>query len=163
MHVGVARVALHLGGSDDPAVTDFLIVATGFQIDLAACPELAALAPAIATWGDRYTPPPALERPHLARYPYLGPGFELQPRTPSDPAALARIHLFNFGATASHGALTGEIPGIDIGAQRLATAIVAAIFREDLDHMRRALDAFAEPELEPTPFFSPQHLKGTPP
>jgi cation diffusion facilitator CzcD-associated flavoprotein CzcO len=158
-----ARVALRLGGTEDPAVADFLIVATGFQIDLAACPELAALAPAIATWGDRHTPPPALERPHLARYPYLGPGFELQPRTASDPAALARIHLFNFGATASHGALTGEIPGIDIGAERLANAIVAAIFREDLDHMRRALDAFAEPELEPTPFFSPQHLKGTPP
>ncbi|HUA56998.1 MAG TPA: NAD(P)/FAD-dependent oxidoreductase [Candidatus Sulfotelmatobacter sp.] len=158
-----ARVALRLDGTSEPVGADFLIVATGFQIDLATCPELAALAQAIATWGDRHAPPAALERPHLARYPYLGPGFELQPRTPSDPPALARIHLFNFGATASHGALTGEIPGVDIGAARLTDAIAAAIFREDLDHMRRQLDAFAEPELEPTPFFAPEHLKGTPP
>ena len=162
-HRDGTRVVLRLDGAAELVAADFLIVATGFQIDLAACPELAAVAPAIATWGDRYTPPPALDRPHLARYPYLGPGFELQPRTPSDPAALARIHLFNFGATASHGALTGEIPGIDVGAERLTGAIAAAIFREDLAHMRRELDAFAEPELEPTPFFSPQHLKGTPP
>ena len=56
---------------------------------------------------------------------------------------------------ASQGALTGEIPGVNVGAERLTTAIVAAIFCEDLDHMRRELDAFAEPELESTPFYVP--------
>src|SRR5260221_4712961 len=149
------RVALRIDGDATPRNADFLIVATGFSIDLRACRELAALAPAIATWGDRYTPPPALARPHLALYPYLGAGFELQRRTSDAPAALERIHLFNIAAMASIGAVTGEIPGIGYGADRLSTAIAAAIFREDIADMRRELDAFAEPELESTPFFVP--------
>lgn len=151
------RVVLTVGASDTRDA-DFLIVATGFRIDLAHCRELAALAPHIATWGDRYAPPEALRRPHLACYPYLGPGFELQRRAPSDPPALERIHLFNIAAMPSLGAVTGEIPGVDYGAERLTGAIAAAIFREDLDHMKRALDAFAEPELESTPFFAPGNL-----
>ncbi len=152
------RVRLTIAPDDVSRDADFLIVATGFRIDLAHCRELAAVAPRIATWGDRYAPPAALRRPHLAVYPYLGPGFELQRRAPSDPPALERIHLFNIGSMASLGSLTSEIPGVDYGAALLTGAIAAAIAREDLDHMKRALDAFAEPELESTPFFAPDRL-----
>ncbi|MBI3516139.1 MAG: NAD(P)/FAD-dependent oxidoreductase [Proteobacteria bacterium] len=150
-----ARVVVRIEGDATPRDADFLVVATGFAIDLRACRELAALAPEIATWGDRYTPPPALARPHLALYPYLGDGFELQRRRLDGPAELERIHVFNIAAMPSIGAVTGEIPGIGYGADRLTAAIAAAIFREDIAHMRRELDAFAEPELESTPFFVP--------
>jgi cation diffusion facilitator CzcD-associated flavoprotein CzcO len=149
------RVVLTMVGDPTPRDADFLIVATGFAVDLRQCRELAALAPAIATWGDRYTPPPDLERPYLAPYPYLGPGFELQRRAAGDPPEIERIHLFNFGAMASIGAVPGEIPGVGAGADRLTTAIAQAIFREDIGHMRRELDAFAEPELADTPFYVP--------
>ena len=32
---------------------------------------------AIALWSDRYTPPADEQDDRLARYPYLGPGYEL--------------------------------------------------------------------------------------
>ena len=148
------HVALRLGdGATRNA--DFLIVATGFAIDLHDCYELAALAPEIATWGDRYTPPAALRRPELARHPYLGRGFELQRRRPESPHGLERIHLFNVAALGSEGSVSGEIPGVNYGAERLTTAIAAAFFREDFAHLMHELDAFAEPELESTPFYAP--------
>ncbi len=145
-------VALTL--DDATAEADFLIVGTGFRVDLAATPELAHLADRIATWGDRYTPPPGLARPDLARYPYLGPGFELIGRDAEAPGDLGRIHLFNYGAHASHRGLSGDVPGIDGGSEKLSARIVEALFREDLGHARRTLDAYAEPELEATPFFT---------
>jgi cation diffusion facilitator CzcD-associated flavoprotein CzcO len=147
-------VALRLAEEDASRAADFLILGTGFRVDLSGCRELGDLVPLIAAWGDRYEPPPALRLPALARLPYLGSGFELQERRPGTCPEIGRIHLFNHGATASLGAVAGDIPGIDFGAERLAAAITAAFFREDLGHVRAELEAFAEPELEGTPFFA---------
>jgi cation diffusion facilitator CzcD-associated flavoprotein CzcO len=130
---------------------DFLILGTGFAVDLAMRPELAALAPAVATWADRYAP--ARQRPGLGRYPYLGAGFELQERAPGALLGLGRIHLFNHGAQLSHGTLASDIPGVSVGAGRLADALARAFFREDQAEIRQALDRFDEPELAGTPFF----------
>jgi FAD-dependent urate hydroxylase len=150
------RVAYRVGGESAPRFADFLIAATGFRVDLAEQPEFAAIAASIATWGDRYAPPPELRRPELARYPYLGPGFELTEREPGTLQWLNRVHLFNYGAHLSHRALSGDVPGVDAGADRLAHALAASLFREDLADHRQRLEAFAEPELEGTPFFAPE-------
>ncbi|MBV9784425.1 MAG: NAD(P)/FAD-dependent oxidoreductase [Acidisphaera sp.] len=151
-----AGVALVVGPDHRPASADFLVVGTGFRIDLAHAPELAEMLPQIATWGDRYEPPPALRRASLARYPWLGDGFELIEREPGACPSLGRVHLFNHAATASLGAIASDIPGVDGGAARLATHIVRHFFREDFAHVRAALEAFAEPELETTPFYVPE-------
>jgi len=133
---------------------DFLILGTGFAVKLRQRPELAPLAPAIATWADRHAP--ARARPALGRYPYLGPGFELIERVPGMLPGLGRIHLFNHGAQVSHGTLASDIPGTSVGAGRLADAIAQAFFREDQADIRAALDRFDEPELAGTPFFVPR-------
>lgn len=147
------KVALHL--ADGTARRhDFLILATGFAVDLQLRPELASLAPAIATWADRHAP--ARARPALGRHPYLGPGFDLLAREPGMLPGLERIHLFNHGAQVSHGTLASDIPGTSVGAGRLADAIVQAFFREDQAAIRAALDRFDEPELAGTPFFVPR-------
>ena len=148
------EVVLRFASDGSLQRADFLILGTGFLIDLHGCRELRALVPEIATWADRYTPPPEQRHPDLSRFPYLGPGFEFLERRPGACPDLSRIHLFNFGADASLGAVSGDIPGVVFGADRLAAAMVEAFFREDLAHVRRALDAFAEPELEGTPFFA---------
>ena len=135
---------------------DFLVVATGFQVDAAAIPELMEFAPHIARWSDRYAPPAGLARPALARAPYLGPGFELQPRGTEAPAELSRIHLVNHGASVSHGAIASDIPGVAIAGERVAQALAASFFRQDIAMVRRDLEAFDEPELKDTPFFRPQ-------
>ena len=48
-------------------------------------------------------------------------------------AGLERIHVFNWGATMSHGALAGDIPGLQIGAERLAHGIARDLLVEDAD------------------------------
>jgi cation diffusion facilitator CzcD-associated flavoprotein CzcO len=132
---------------------DFLIVATGFAIDTDRIAELGRLAPHVARWSDRYRPPAELSRPALAKAPYLGPGFELQPRTPGAPPELSRIHLVNYGAHVSHGAIASDIPGVAVSGERLALALTQSFFREDIAEVRRDLEAFDEPELKDTPFF----------
>jgi FAD-dependent urate hydroxylase len=150
-------VALDLAGGA-AAAADFLILGTGYAVDLARVAEIAALAPSIATWGDRYTPPPGLERPEIARSPWLGDGFELTERVPGDCPGLGRIHLFNHAAFASLGAIASDIPGASTGAERLAHAVAAHLFVEDIDDIRARLEAYAEPELQDTPFFVPEQV-----
>jgi len=47
-------------------------------------------------------------------------------------------------------------PGRHIAAERVAGAIVTSLFREDIHHMRRKVEAYNEPELAGTPFFVPE-------
>ena len=51
---------------------DFLICGTGIEMDFARRPELVRIAGDIATWADRYTPPPEERDQRLAKFPYLG-------------------------------------------------------------------------------------------
>ena len=163
VHLGQPVLAARRDGAevvlDTPAGArrhDFLIVGTGFQVDLTHVPELAAFAPHIARWADRYAPPPELARNDLAQFPYLGPGFELLPRDAAAPPELNRIHLMNYGAHASFGGIASDIPGVAVAGDRLGDAITRHFFREDFPKMRAAVEAFDEPELEGTPFFVPR-------
>jgi len=149
-------VALDL--SSCAATADFLVVATGFTVDLARRPELADLAAHIALWRDACPPPPGLDRPELAAYPFLGDGFELTDREPGTCPALSRVHLFNHAAYGSMGPIASDIPGVSAAAGLLSTAIVRALFRADRAALQAQLEAFAESELESTPFFAPAAL-----
>jgi hypothetical protein len=61
--------------------------------------------------------------------------------------ALARIYCFNHPATLSHGKLSGDIPAVSEGAQRLARAIARSLFVEDREYHFARLQAFDTPEL----------------
>jgi cation diffusion facilitator CzcD-associated flavoprotein CzcO len=153
-------LAVTLLNQPAPRACDFLIVATGFAVDARAIPELKAFSNDIATWSDRYTPPPQLQRGDLARYPYLGPAFELQDSTSRENSLLTHIHLVNHGAALSHSAIASDIPGVNIAAERVATAITASLFRDDFAAMKQRVVDFDEPELEGTPFFVPPDERG---
>jgi len=152
------RVVLTLGPDPRKVSVDFVVLATGYRVDLASVPELAELAPHVATWGDVYQAPAGLERPDRARFPFLGDGFELTAREPGAPAGLSRVHLFNHGAFASLGAVASDIPGVSFGATRLSSRICGAFFAEDLGHVLGELAAFDEAELAQTPFFSAEQV-----
>ena len=137
------------GGSEQ---FDFLIVGTGFAVDLRREPIVAGFGDNIATWGDRYQPPAHLVRKGLETFPWVGAGFELQEREAGSLPGLDRIHLFNHAATASLGAIASDVPGANAGAQRLASRIVARFFSEDIDAVAAVLEAFSEPELAGTPY-----------
>ena len=152
-----AQVALTLGGTNPrEARHDFLIIGTGFRVDMAEVPALAALAPHIARWRDRYRPPPGLSRPEMEEFPFLGAGFELQPRSNAAPPELGLIHLVNYGAHVTHGGIASDIPGVVVAGERVARAILRGFMQAEWPGIRAALEAFDEPELETTPFFVPR-------
>ena len=145
-----AQVQLTLADRTDLA--DFLIVGTGFRVDLGQAPLFAEVADRVALWRDRFDPEQVAQRLHLGLYPWLGPGFELQAREPGDDA-LNRVHLLNHAASLSYGAVASDIPAISSAADRLATRIVAQLFGEAFTgHHQHLLAWEAEWELEKTPY-----------
>ena len=126
---------------------DFLIFGTGFKVELTNRPELAAVASHIRLWRDRFPVPADMRNDELETSPDLGDAFEFLEAEPGACPALARIHCFNFPATLSHGKLTGDIPAISEGADRLARGIVRALFVADRERHFADLQAFDTPEL----------------
>jgi cation diffusion facilitator CzcD-associated flavoprotein CzcO len=126
---------------------DFLIFGTGFKIDLTNRPELAAFEPHIRLWRDRFPTPDGMANGELEGSPDLGDAFEFLERARDSCPTLAKIHCFNFPATLSHGKLTGDIPAISEGADRLARGIVRSLFVADREKHFENLQAFDTPEL----------------
>jgi len=128
---------------------DAVIVCTGFDVNLMDRPEIAPFRGSIDTWRSHVSKAEARKFPEEARFPYLGDAFQLQGRA----KGLGRVHVFNWGATMSHGALAGDIPGVEIGANRLAQGIARDLFLEDAGLHHRRLLAHNEDELKPTKYF----------
>jgi hypothetical protein len=104
--------------------------------------------------------PLALVCEDLGRLPDLGLGFELVEKVPGRNPALGRVHLVSYGAPMSHADVASDMPGVNMAGERVAGAIVAALFQEDLAAMRRKIEAFDEPELQGTPFYVPPAERG---
>jgi cation diffusion facilitator CzcD-associated flavoprotein CzcO len=132
---------------------DAAVIAIGFDVDLVQRPELADFRAHILTWGDRVPAHEAEKHAEAARFPYLGPGMQMLEREPGAMPALANLHVFNWGVTMSHGALAGDIPGLQIGATRLAQAIVSDLFVADADEYFARMQLAEDEELKPTEFF----------
>ncbi|MNV60918.1 hypothetical protein D3C71_1534030 [compost metagenome] len=118
---------------------DYVIFATGFTVDAAQRPELAAIAPHLLLWRDLQQQP--------GSNPVLGAAFELQQRAPGSCPGLEHIHAFNFAAVATHGKLTSGIPSISDGARRLTQGLVASLFAEDQEEFLARFAAYDTPEL----------------
>lgn len=134
---------------------DAAILATGFDVDVAQRPEIAAFADAILLWQDRVLPSETERHPESARFPYLGSGFELLQREAARTPGIDHIHLFNYGVTQSHTAVAGDIPGLAIGAYRLSEAICRSLLIADIDIHERAMRAHEDGELRPTKRYVP--------
>jgi cation diffusion facilitator CzcD-associated flavoprotein CzcO len=134
---------------------DAAVVAIGFDVDLVQRHELASFREYILTWGDRVAPEQAAAHPEAARFPYLGDGMQMLERQIGTMPTLGSLHVFNWGVTMSHGALAGDIPGLGIGATRLANAIVRDLFVADTDEYFARMQVQEDEELKPTDFFVP--------
>jgi cation diffusion facilitator CzcD-associated flavoprotein CzcO len=134
---------------------DHLICATGYALDLAARPELRNLAGRIVLWRDRYQPPPEDAYPDLGTYPYLAPGYELQPLDPDDEW-ISRVHAFNFAAAASMGPHSTSIAGQKHALPRLLRALVQRLFLEQQDSIISDLRAYDEQDIVVPPAFQHQ-------
>jgi FAD-dependent urate hydroxylase len=129
---------------------DFLIVATGLDVDLARTPLLAPFADRIALWSDRYEPPPEERSERLARYPYLGPGLALAEKTTGAAPFLRDIHVFTWGSTMSFGPSGSSINGMKFAVPKLVHGITRDLYMADLDAHWASLQAYDTPEFEIT-------------
>ena len=125
---------------------DFLILATGFNVDWPKRPELAALRDHVALWKDRFAPPGGVPF-EQGDDPFLGPGLEFLQREPGAAPWVERIHCFTFPGFLSHGPVTGDIPAISVGAERIAAAIAGDLFVEDFERNFARMQAWTTPEL----------------
>lgn len=153
-HLASPIIALEESGDDLLLTTpkgqyrlDFLIFATGFGFDLTRRPELALFAPHIRLWGDRFTAPEGLASAELETTPDLAADYGFQEREPGRCPLLGRIHCFNHFSTLSHGKLSGDIPAVSEGAERLAHGIVRGLFVADRVKHFAELQAYDTPEL----------------
>lgn len=138
---------------------DAAVIAIGFDIDLQQRPELVAFRDRFLLWRDRVSPEEAARHPEPARFPYLGAGMQLLEREPGALPELGRLHVFNWANTMSQAALAGDIPGLGIGATRLARALLRDLFAEDAAVYRERLIAAEDDELKPTDYFIPREAR----
>jgi FAD-dependent urate hydroxylase len=138
---------------------DAVIVGTGFDVNMVDRPEIASFRDAVRTWRQHVPADEAAKFPEESRFPYLGDAFQLQEREPGAAPETGRVHVFNWGCTMSHGALAGDIPGLDIGARRLSQGIARDLFLADADlHWERLL-AHDEDEMKATRYFVPANKR----
>src|SRR5258708_38498368 len=126
--------------------TDFLILSTGFGVDLADRPELASIAGHVATWSDRYAAPAGRTHGEMGRYPYVGPGFELLERTPGEMPALRRIRMFNHGSMVSTGPISTGLNGMPFGLPRLIKHISLDFLRDQASVLLEEFETYDEPD-----------------
>ena len=125
---------------------DFLVSATGYEVNLSCRPELSLVTPHILLWKDHVPHQLLQEFPNLGNFPYLGPHFQFLQARPSSPP-LKNIYCFNYGAFLSHGHLTGDVIGISYGAERLAQGIAADFFLEDASYYLEKIKKWENPDF----------------
>ena len=128
---------------------DFIILGTGFVIDLNQVPELRKLSKDILLWGDvlKGSPNESITTNELLSFPYLGPNFQFKSIEPSKNKILCNIRCFNHAAQLSLGNLANDVPHSNEGAQRLAKSIAADLFKEDKKVHFERLKNYTELEI----------------
>lgn len=129
-------------------VADFVICGTGFETDLGARPELAGIAPFVATWADRYQPPEGLQSGRLGRYPYLDAGMAFVEKMPGTAPWVNDITCFNFGGTMSFGPSGSSISAMKFAVPRVVHALSRDLFAGDIGQHEATLVAYDTPEFD---------------
>jgi hypothetical protein len=111
-------------------------------MDFSLRPELARFAGNIATWADRYQPPPQEREDRLARYPYLGGDYELTEKAAGETPWIGNIHVFAIASTMSFGPSGSSINAMTTAVQKLSLAITRGLFKADVERHWRSLLAY---------------------
>jgi hypothetical protein len=126
---------------------DFLVLSTGLVSDPGLRPELGLVANSIARWADCFTPPPGSANALIDAHPYLGPGFELLPRTDDGAAALHGLFAFNYSALISLGLSASALSGLRTALPRLVKGLTDQLFLDDRSALVADLLAYDEAEF----------------
>ena len=119
---------------------DALICGTGFLTNIDHQKELCTLAPHIARWQDRFTPPPGDEHAEMSRYPYLGKRLEFLPKSP-DHDYLKRCYYPACGAAVLSG-FRANLTDLEFALPRITYDIGRQLFLEHQDDIRADFEAY---------------------
>lgn len=146
-HITPRQNTLDVHSNHGTTSYDFLVAATGYEINLSYRPELSQITSHILFWKEHVPLQLLQEFPLLGNFPYLGPHFQFLEAAPTSPS-LKNIYCFNYGAFLSHGYLTGDVIGISYGATRLAKGIAADFFLEDALYYLEKIKKFENPDFK---------------
>lgn len=122
---------IHVRSGDTWFDFDFVIAATGFRHDPSLSASLQSLAPHIALWKNRYTPPLHERNSTLENYPYLGDAFQYLEREKGERSCVGNVHVLNTSAMLSFLRIVGDIKFLGFTSERLAAGIVRDLFLAD--------------------------------
>lgn len=126
---------------------DHVIAATGYTVDLASRAELTSLAPVIARWQDRYTPPADATQTMLGDFPYIGSHYEFLSRTPDADDWVSRVFAYNVSAYVSMCPHSTTISGHRFCLPRVLRGITGQLMREEAGNVMAALEAYDNVDL----------------
>ncbi len=135
---------IRIDATDGPLTADFVIAGTGYVVDLTVKPELVEHLPLIATWRDKFTPPPGDEDESLSAAAYLGPNFEMTEKQPGTAPWLSAVFNFSRGAQMSMGPMPIGLSGIKYGVPRLVQGITRQLFVSDAARYFDGMKAWQE-------------------
>jgi cation diffusion facilitator CzcD-associated flavoprotein CzcO len=130
-----------------PCEFDYLILGTGFITDLSRRPELADIYGDIAVWSDRFSPPDGMELEDLSRHPYLGAGFEFQPKHEGHTPWISSLFCYTFGGLVSLGFSGGSISGMKYSLPKLVDGITRQLYNDDLETYFASLENYDTKEF----------------
>ncbi|MGY4502155.1 cation diffusion facilitator CzcD-associated flavoprotein CzcO [Bradyrhizobium sp. GM24.11] len=133
---------------------DFTIVGTGYQVDLARRPELAAFSDEILLWRDRFSPPADQPDDILGAHPYLGLGHEFLEKQPGHAPYLRNIHVFNPAAFVSFGLPIGDVPSFKRDIPGVVARISRDLFLDDLPAHEARINGQIADDFEPALYAS---------
>lgn len=142
---------VHLKTNQRALLADYIVLATGFDMDGKRQPELGNILKDICLWEDIHHDIPTA----LGKYPYLGKHYQFLEKKIDSAPYLKNIYCFNYGATLTHGLTSNDIPDISVGALRLAEGITSDFFTHDWQHYARRFQDYAVEEFKNSnyPFF----------
>ena len=133
--------------ADEDFSCDFVIAGTGYDVDLAARPELADFHQEVLLWRDRFVPPAGDEDPYLAAHPYLGAGHEYLEKVPGAAPHLRDIHVQNPAGFVSFGLPIGDIPSMKRDIPTIAGRISSDLFLADTQAHERRITGDVAPDF----------------
>lgn len=120
-----------------------MLVAIGWEPNLAIRPELAKFHDQIALWSDCYQPPENHKNAYLLKMPYLGKNFEFTEKMPGKAPYLRSIYCVNGGSMLSFGLNIGVgLSGMKNSIGKLVHGISYQIFIEDADYYYDSLENY---------------------
>lgn len=126
---------------------DFVVLSTGLVSDSGLRPELKLVAGKIARWADRFSPPAGKANAMIDAHSYLGPGFELLPRDPTDEPSLHGLFAFNYAALVSLGLSASALSGLRTALPPVVKGITDQLFLDDREALVADLLAYDEAEF----------------